>query len=534
LLRRSGRRGEKDLVLIAGKGHEPYQLTAAGKRFFSDRLAAAEVLCQWTAPQVALATEGRLIAGSGVPRLLGQVFTDSRRPCPEGIFVALRGDSHDGHDYLAQAITAGAACLVVERPFALPAGPVPSQVVVADTLRALGDLAAYRRRQLAAFGHQLVLAITGSCGKTTVKEMTAAILARLWPEGADHPPGVVLKTSGNFNNLIGLPLSLLPLGVHHRAAVLEMGMNRPGELRRLGEIARPEVSCITNIHAAHLEELRTIEGVAQAKEELFAATDPAGILIVNLDDPRVVAAAARYPQRRVFFSRKREEGDVKADFWASELSPAADDGQTFVLHHGQRQTAVRLHTVGEHNVSNALAAAAIASAAGAGLAEIAAGLADFRPKDKRMVLERGRDGLVLLNDCYNANPASMASGLRTLKQLAGGRKSVALIGDMLELGSTSAAAHAEIGRLVAELALDYVGVVGNFREDVVRGAVAAGFSPARIRPLASKDAAGEWLERMLAEKILGRDDLVLVKASRGLRFETIVARLLAKDRGKPS
>ena len=177
--------------------------------------------------------------------------------------------------------------------------------MVKDTLQALGDLAAFRRRALAEQCEQVVIGLTGSCGKTTVKEMVSSILARMWPEGPDFPADCVLKTTGNFNNLIGLPLSLLPLDVRHRAAVLEMGMNRPGELRRLGAIADPDISCITNIHGAHLEGLQSIEGVAKAKEELFAATKESGILVVNLDDVRIRELSGKYNNRQITFAVQR-------------------------------------------------------------------------------------------------------------------------------------------------------------------------------------------------------------------------------------
>jgi MurE/MurF fusion protein len=524
--------GENDLVLIAGKGHEPYQLSATGKRFFDDRRVAAGVLLGWTAAQVAEATGGTLYRAAGQPRLLGPVSTDSRHPCGEGIFVALRGDSHDGHDYLGQAVAGGAACLVVDHLVDLPGGSAVNQVQVADTLQALGDLAAYRRRLLAKATPQVLVAITGSCGKTTVKEMTAAILMRQWPEGPDHPPGTVLKTRGNFNNLIGLPLSLLPIDLHHRAAVMEMGMNRAGELRRLAAIADPDVCCITNIHPAHLVDLQTIEGVARAKEELFAGSGPAATLVINRDNPQVASLAGRYRQKQISFSLTDDGCDPPADFWASEVHFLPEGEITFTLHYHQQSGTVHLHTAGEHNVANALAAAAIATAAGAGFTEVITGLEDFRPADKRMVIEAGATGLVIINDTYNANPASMAMGLKTLKQLAEGRTAVALIGDMLELGDTSVTAHRQIGRLVAELGIDYLGVAGEFRDQVVEAAVEAGFPSANARSLAAKELAVEWVERLVAEKNLGRDLLVLVKASRGLRFETIVAQLVGlKSRG---
>lgn len=294
--------GPEDIVVIAGKGHETYQLTLQGKRFFDDRLEARNSLLAWTDELVAGDHDGVLQPGTSDHCLYGPVFTDSRKAGNGGVFVALKGDTHDAHDYLGQAVTNGAACLVVEHVPQEVAASAASRVIVADTQRALGDMAAYRRRMVAQLSSQKIIGITGSCGKTTVKEMVTAILARKWPAGAEHHSESVLKTQGNFNNLIGLPLSLLPLSVNHRAAVLEMGMNRPGELLRLGEIADPDISCITNIHAAHLEGLGSIEGVARAKAELFAATKPSATLIVNLDDPWVCRIIEPFAHPRLTFA----------------------------------------------------------------------------------------------------------------------------------------------------------------------------------------------------------------------------------------
>ncbi|MCP4342763.1 MAG: UDP-N-acetylmuramoyl-L-alanyl-D-glutamate--2,6-diaminopimelate ligase, partial [Desulfobulbaceae bacterium] len=312
-----------DIVVIAGKGHEPYQLTQQGKRFFDDRQEAKSVLFSWTAELVAAAVNGKLHPGLNDAKLLGPVITDSRVVSGDGIFVALKGENHDAHDYALQALENGASCLVVDRQLALPAGKEICQVEVTDTLQALGDLAAFRRRVLASQCEQVVIGLTGSCGKTTVKEMVAQVLERMWPEGPDFPAHCVLKTKGNFNNLIGLPLSLLPLDVGHRAAVLEMGMNQPGELNRLGAIAAPDISCITNIHGAHLEGLQSIEGVARAKEELFAVTKDTGILVVNLDDLRIRDLSTKYKNRKITFAVQGKEGqqglDLKPNVWASAI-----------------------------------------------------------------------------------------------------------------------------------------------------------------------------------------------------------------------
>ena len=453
------------------------------------------------------------------------MLTDSRPDNPGGIFVALKGERHDAHEFLPQALARGAACLVAER---LPHGldlKDASAVIVADTERALGDLAAFRRRRLAAISAPTVIAITGSCGKTTVKEMVAAILARRWPPGPNYPEDCVLKTQGNFNNLVGLPLSLLPLAAQHQAAVLEMGMNRPGELSRLAEIAAPDVCCITNIHGAHLEGLGSIEGVARAKEELFAGAGSEATLIINLDDSRVALLAGKYRQKRLTFAISPEPHTEVPDFYASELFFASGGAITFTLHYRGERVPVHLFTAGEHNVANALAAAAIAAAAGAGLAEIASGLGDYRPPAKRMEMLASPLGVTILNDSYNANPASMAAGLRTVRQLARGL-ALAIVGDMRELGAAAPAAHFEIGRLAGELSIDYLAVVGEFREEVCRGALSGGLPRERVRAFAGKEDAASWVKELVAVKSLGKDDVILVKASRGLQFETITAQLM--------
>lgn len=516
--------GTGDLVLIAGKGHEPYQLTLQGKRYFDDRQEAMRVLLSWTEALIREATGGT-IARPGTPDMLyGAISTDSRRQGSALVFVALKGDTFDGHDFAAQAVANGACCLVVERELSIDSDADVCQVVVGDSLAALGALTGFRRRRLAQLSKPIVIGLTGSCGKTTVKEMTAAILERKWPEGPDYQPGAVLKTTGNFNNLIGVPLSLLPLHNSHRAAVIEMGMNAPGELTRLGGMVFPDISCITNVYGAHLEGLATIEGVARAKEELFQQSGPAATLVINQDDPYISGMAERYSQKKVTFGRRRENGNPSPDFYASKSHFDRAGMISFTLHHGEEAAEAHLFTAGEHNITNALAAAAIASVAGAEMPEIVAGLGDFRPSDKRMAMMRTDQGYLLINDTYNANPASMAAGLKTLVQLSG-RLKIAIVGDMRELGETSVDAHRAIGRLAAELRLDHLLVVGEFRQAVKDGAVAAGLAPERVDIFTEKTDAVEKFLFIAGEKNLGQDDAVLVKASRGLRFETIVERI---------
>ena len=518
---------QEDVVLIAGKGHETYQLGIKGKRFFDDRLEAKKVLSSWTHDRIVKGVGGRVLSVGHSLRLLGKVTTDSRQIRNDSIFIALKGETYDGHEFAGQAVENGAACLLVEREIELSGetGANVSQIIVADTLKALGDLAAFRRSQLAGVGNQTVIGITGSCGKTTVKEMVASILRRRWPEGPRYPEGCVLKTQGNFNNLIGMPLSLLPLNLNHRAAVLEMGMNQPGELRRLAEIADPDISCIINIHGAHLEGLQSIEGVAQAKEELFAGTKKSGILVVNIDDQRVNTLAQKYEQVKFTFTALEENVKEKPDMWATNINLKEPGVITFSLHLGKDREDIHLYAAGEHNVSNAMAAAAIAYSSGASIRQIADGLADFRPPDKRMEILKARGGYKLLNDTYNANPASMAVGLKTLKQMAG-RQCAAILGDMLELGETSKDAHYELGQLVARLRVNNVGLFGQYKEEIMHGALAGGMASVDIRLFEEKQGAVDWVNELIRQKKIGQDDYLLVKASRGLRFETIVQELV--------
>ncbi len=515
----------EDIVLIAGKGHELYQLSQDGKRFFDDTLEAKKALTAWRLEDLKLATKGVLTCDSCGAAGLGAVVTDSRKVAVGDIFVALAGERFDGHDFLEQVAASGAGCLVVCKDIPQETLPAIPCLLVDDTLRALGDLAAYRRQVMKAVSRPLVVGMTGSCGKTTVKEMTAAIFEQHWPFRQDVPPDQVLKTRGNFNNLIGLPLSLLPLGPGQKAAILEMGMNRPGEIARLAQIADPDIACIVNVHAAHLEGLHSLEGVAQAKEELFVGSGAATTLVVNLDDPLVRACAEKYPQQKISYAADEAGMRYAPQVFASDVQKAGNFAQSFVLHAAGETILVTLQVPGVHNISNAVAAAAIACAAGIGISEIAAGLGSFQPADKRMQIVTGKGGLHILNDTYNANPASMRAGLATLGRQDGGRR-VAILGDMLELGPTSAGAHREVGRYAADQGVDYLAIVGDFADETATGARMAGIDGQRIRIFQEKKDVTAWIEGLLAAGQLQAGDWLLVKGSRGMRLEVVVEQLM--------
>ncbi|HIJ79352.1 MAG: UDP-N-acetylmuramoyl-tripeptide--D-alanyl-D-alanine ligase [Desulfobulbaceae bacterium] len=462
----------------------------------------------WTLSQVLMATGGRFVCGrteAGFRR----VCTDTRNLEPGDLFLALTGDKFNGHDFVAEAMRKGAAGLVVsQKPEKEMSVPV---ILVDDTLTALGDLAAYRRSVMSDLQ---VLAITGSSGKTTVKEMTAFLLAKEYN---------VLKTEGNFNNLIGMPLSLLPVGYHHDFAVMEMGMNRPGEIARLTEIAAPDIACITNVQDAHLAGLQDVNGVARAKGELFAGIKAWGTLVVNIDDSRVRALAKRCRQKKITFGKS-----PKAEVRATRVVSLGERGMSFTLQIGQKSSRVRIKSLGAHNVINSLAAAAMGHAAGLKFTDIVKGLEGFAPFEKRMQVEKLVGGIKLVNDCYNANPSSMLAALETMQHMDHKHKKIVILGDMLELGQHSDAAHGYIGATVGKLKFDYLLTVGAYAEQVVAGALKMGMSPKKAMVFADKKEITAWLTKMIEKDELSEGDWVLVKGSRGMKMETITQGMLAE------
>jgi UDP-N-acetylmuramoyl-tripeptide--D-alanyl-D-alanine ligase len=446
------------------------------------------------------ATEGVLVQGDPQTPLAG-VSTDSRSIRPGELFFALRGERFDGHYFIAEAFQRGGRGAVVDQQGHGIADETIAIIQVADTLQALGDLANLWRRK-----HPIpLIAVVGSNGKTTTKEIVAGILER---------KDTVLKNPGNLNNLIGLPLSLLKMNAKDRAAVLEMGMNRTGEIRRLTQIAEPDVGILTNIGPVHLEGLGSIDGVMKAKGELLEGMGAHGRLIYNADDHRVVELSTGFKGAKTSFGIKNP-----ADWMATDICTREDGGVSFQLRGPSSRISIALTLMGEHQVYNALAAAAATSHLGVGLEEIKKGLETFQPPPMRMELMELEKRIKIINDAYNANPPSMESALRTLAEVTKGRK-IAVLGDMLELGEYSQQAHQELGRQVKEYGVDLLFLLGQFAPHVANGAQEAGMPSEAIYIGKDHHALSLRLARTVQQ-----GDWVLVKGSRIMNMEVIIREL---------
>ena len=457
-------------------------------------------------PQILLHLSGRLVHGSLASPASG-VSTDSRTIQPGNLFVALSGPHFDGRTFLSQAFERGAAGAVVSGPY--PGDSTPAQKIIIEVqepLKALGDLAQLWRQRFSI----PVIGLTGSNGKTTTKEMLAGIL---------EPAGATLKNPGNLNNLIGLPLTLLGLGPEHRFAVLEMGMNRSGEIRRLSAIAFPTVGLITNIGPAHLEGLGSLEAIARAKGELFEVLTREDWAVINQDDPRILELSAAAKSQKITFGL-----DPRAEVRADGIQPTASGIGFFLCFQGQRRE-IRLTLPGRHNVGNALAAAAAALVLGLSIDRIQRGLEGFRPPAHRLQIRPGRRGAHLLDDSYNANPASLQAALTTFQSLREDRRGGLVLGDMLELGSSSRTAHQEIGTRIGGLGVDYLVTIGQATPDLLAEALKGERPPAKAVHCSSPTEVMEQLDRLIQA-----DDWVLIKGSHGMALDTVAEALLSEER----
>ena len=457
----------------------------------------------WSVDQILKATGGRLLYGP-LNQQFSAVGIDSRNIDDTALFVAIVGETHDGHSFVQQVVESGIRGVVIREDAKAALGHDQWEkmgvvcVVVPDTTLALGALASFQR----CLKRIPVVAITGSNGKTSTRRMAAHVMGQRY---------LTLATAGNFNNEIGLPLTLFGLTDAHEAAVLELGMNHPGEIDRLGRIARPTIGVVTNVGPAHLEFLGSLDGVARAKGELLAHIDASGWAVLNKDDERVAAMARQCPCKVVFFGTS-SGAQVRAE--AVEVSSS---GISFDLILPNDRAAITLRAPGRFMVSNALAAAAAGHAAGLTAADIKAGLEQFRPEGGRLDLVKTANGVTIIDDTYNANPASMAAAIETFEALCRGRSAYIVLGDMLELGDQAQDLHAQVGRLAAGAHIVKLYAYGNFSTAVLSGAGSGGMAQNDMFAGSKADIAADLIRR------LEPGDWLLVKGSRGMAMETVVA-----------
>jgi UDP-N-acetylmuramoyl-tripeptide--D-alanyl-D-alanine ligase len=445
---------------------------------------------QLTVAEILAATEGRLVAGALDVRCTS-FHTDSRAVEPGGCFFALRGASLDGHAFCAGAAARGAAVLVAEREVPARGAAV---VRVADTWRALYDLAAHVLGRVAP----LVVGVTGSNGKTSTKELTAAVL------GVRHR---VLKTEGNLNSETGLPLTLLRLEATHTAAVLEMGMQGPGEIARLAALARPRVGIVTMVGTVHLEYFSDVEAIARAKAELVEALPAGGLAVLNAEDARFELLRGLSAAPVVGFGL--EAGDLRGEGYR----PLPGGGAAVTV----EGTPVRLRLAGRHQARNAVAALAAGRFAGVPIVEGAAALAGVEV-DQRLQELAAPAGYTVVDDAYNASPESMLAAFESLAERPRSGRLLALLGEMRELGGVATAAHRDVGRRAREV-FDRVAVM-----DAGHGRLLAEAAGGEL--VADRDAAVKWVRA-----VAGPGDVVLVKASHGIGLHEVVRQLVAV--GKP-
>jgi len=460
-----------------------------------------------TLVEIAEVVGGTVADATGDLVVSGPAFLDSRTPEPGGLFVAFAGERVDGHDYAPGAVQGGAAAVLGTRATGVPS------VLVDDTQTALQELARVVLARRRVLGPLTVVAVTGSQGKTTAKDMLARVLA---------DDAATIATAGSFNNELGLPLTVLRTTGETRYLVLEMGARGVGHLAELCAIAPPDVSLVLNVGKAHIGEFGSQAQIAVAKGELVEALSSDGRAVLNSDDPLVAAMAERTTAHVWTFGRSSDArvrlGEVHLDDLGRPVFDLTHDGST---------EHVALHLLGEHQALNAAAVTATALAVGLPLDAIAASLRGIEHLSKwRMQLMERPDGLVVINDAYNANPDSMRAALETLASMGSARRTVAVLGEMLELGAESDEEHRQLGLLADRLGIDVVVVVGAGTKGLYDALVEVRGADGRTRHVDTTTEAGDWL----SENVAG-PDVVLIKASRGGRLERVADMLIDEGRG---
>lgn len=463
-----------------------------------------QVMEDFTVSDILKATKGRLVKGDASSAVDG-ISTDSRTVAEDDLFVALIGEKFDGHNFIAQAISRGAMGVLVSKD--IGESSVRTLILVEDTLQALGDIARLYRS-----GFDIpVVGITGSNGKTTTKDMTASVLSQKY---------VVLKNEGNFNNAIGVPLTLFKLSNAHEVAVIEMGTGSPGEMSRLVEITQPDMAVVTNIGPTHLEFFGSIDEVAVEKAVLARA---ASSVVLNADDPFVAKMRNEISGKTISFGLARDDltgKDIRATVTAADIGQDHDGRPAFTLITSVGKTGIHLPSLGRHNVYNALAAASVGILFHVGLDQIKKALESYDGVPMRMQKVALGD-VTIMDDTYNSNPASLRAAVDFLSKVGCDGKRIAVVGDMLELGERSDELHREAGHLIANCPIDILMTVGDRSDKVAEAALADGFSGDRVIICKTNVEAVAHLR-----SILGEGDVALIKGSRGMKMEEIVKFLI--------
>jgi UDP-N-acetylmuramoyl-tripeptide--D-alanyl-D-alanine ligase len=424
--------------------------------------------------------------------MVKNVCIDSRKVQPGDVYVSIIGEHFDGHDFIEEAIRKGAVALIVSKASDLSRQlPV---IRVVDTVKAIAQLASYYRGKMA----KPVIAVTGSVGKTSTKDMITTALS------SDY---LVHKTIGNFNNHIGLPLSIFGIEKRHDVVVLEMGMSSEGEIRYLTNIGKPNIAVITNIGVSHIQMLKTRENILKAKLEIIEGLEEDGLLILNANDDMLINVDKNLVNRMVYVGVDKE-----ADYMAYEVEDFGEEGIQFKIDLNEETYQVRLKAMGTHNVTNALVGIACAMEMGLKPETFIPQLKTYESGKMRLNIVE-KDGIKFVNDAYNASPDSMQSGLKVLKKIAQNGRSIAIIGNMLELGEVAQTAHCNVGKMCAALSIDFVAVIGANAKDVVQGI--DGKCHSKIF---------ETNEEIVAfmKDFLKPSDVVLLKGSRGMKMEQII------------
>lgn len=450
-----------------------------------------------TLHNIAKAVNGKLLHAEGKEQLeVKGVVLDSRKVEKDFLFVATVGERVDGHSFIAQVFEKGALCVICEKA---PQNPKGAYILVESSFQALKDVARFYRESLDI----KVVGITGSVGKTSTKEFVASVLATHYK---------VLKTEGNFNNEVGLPLTVLRIQEDIEVAVLEMGISDFGEMHRLSEIAKPDICVITNIGQCHLENLGTRDGILKAKTEIFDFMNENGSICLNGDDDKLITIQNVNGRKPVFFGRK----EVHA-IYATDCENQGLSGSKVRIHREGRSFEAVVTLPGEHMIYNALAATAVATVLGLSDEEIQAGIAAVKPVGGRSHIIHS-ENVTIIDDCYNANPVSMKAAIDLLSMADS--RTVAVLGDMFELGSNENTLHYEVGAYAAEKGIDMILCVGNLSVNMYEGALAVKNSTSKVYYFVDKAALLEQLGGLLQA-----GDSVLVKASHGMHFEELIKKM---------